>query len=130
MASLFKRRVHTYQLPDGSYRTPEGRRVTKSTPGAVKVFLGTSEVWYGRYKGADGSFQTVPLCPDKTASKQMLAKLVTDAKLAAVGMGDPFGEHRKRPLAEHLEDFRRHLEAKGNTGKHVRITVGRARAVL
>src|SRR5262245_12188548 len=105
MASLFKPRKTTYRLPNGSYRTPDGKRVTKSTPGAVKVDLGESAVWYGKYKTADGRPQTVPLCADKTAAKQMLAKLVTDARLATVGIGDTYVEHRRRPLREHLEDF-------------------------
>ena len=105
MASLFKRRITTYQLPDGRQRTPDGRRVTKATPGAVKVDKGLSAIWYGRYKAADGTFQNVPLCGDKTASKQMLGKLIADAKLAEHGLGDRFAEHRKRPLAEHLADW-------------------------
>ena len=41
-----------------------------------------------------------PVCSDKTASKQILAKLVTDAKLGSVGLGDKFQVHAKRPLAE------------------------------
>src|SRR5262249_33048887 len=84
----------------------------------------------GRYKAADGKFRRVPLCADKTASKQLLAKLVTDAKLTQHGMGDAFEEHHKRPLREHLEDFRRYLLAKGNTEKHVQQTYTRALAVL
>src|SRR5207248_9015416 len=129
MASLFRRRRVTYQLPGGKHRTPDGKRVTKNTPGAVRVDLGRSDIYYGRYKTTHG-FETVPLCADKTASKQMLAKLVTDAKLAEHGLGDKFDEHRRRPLADHLEDYRRHLEAKGNTAKHVRLTVGRIREAL
>src|SRR5262249_16851769 len=106
------------------------RRVTKNTPGAVKVDLGWSKIWYGRYKAADGKRRRVPLCSDKTASKQMLAKLVTDAKLATHGLGDAFEEHRNRPLREHLEDYHRYLLAKGNTEKHARQTCTRAQAIL
>src|SRR5262249_59061205 len=124
MASLFRPNYATWKLNDGT-RLPDGQRVTKDTAGAVKEVKPAS-VWGGKYRAGDGTPKKVPLCADKTASKQMLAKLVTDAKLTAVGMGDPFEEHRKRPLAEHLEDYRRHLEAKGNTGKHVRLTVHRA----
>src|SRR6516164_137893 len=98
MASLYRPHKITYQLPDGSYRDPNGRRVTKATPGAVKVDLGPSPVWHGKYKSADGIIRKVTLCSDKTASKQMLAKLVIDAKMTGLGMGDPFEEHRARPL--------------------------------
>ncbi len=130
MASLFKPHNFAYQLPGGNYRTADGARVTKATPGAVKVDLGESPVWWGKYKGADGRFRKVPLCADKTASKQILAKMVADAKLAEHGMGDRFAEHRKRPLAEHLADYRRFLTAKGNTAKHVRLTCRRIEGAL
>ena len=55
------------------YRTAGGSRVTKGTPGAVKADLGPSPVWWGKYTNAEGRFVNVPLCADKTASKQMLA---------------------------------------------------------
>jgi hypothetical protein len=63
--------------------TRGGRRVTKDTPGAVKVDLGASRV------------------------------LETDAALARHGRADPERqEHGKRPLTAHLEDYRRSLLAK------------------
>jgi hypothetical protein len=51
MASLYKPTITTYQLPDGKHRTPDGKRVTKNTPGAVRVSK-KSEVWYGKYRTA------------------------------------------------------------------------------
>src|SRR5262249_13856461 len=39
-------------------------------------------------------------------------------------------EHRKRPLAEHLEDYRRHLLADGDGVEHVEQTCARIRAIL
>src|SRR5262245_1907008 len=88
--SLFRPRKFSYRLPNGSYRTPDGRRVKKDTPGAVRVDLGRSEIWYGTYKAADGTRRKVPLCSSKEASKQLLAKLRVDAKLAEHGLGDAF----------------------------------------
>lgn len=49
---------------------------------------------------------TVPLCSEKTASKQILARLVTDARLGKPGLADVFGRHNRRPLAERLDDWR------------------------
>ena len=83
-----------------------------------------------RYKAADGAFQTVPLCADKTASKQMLAKLIADAKLAEHGLGDRFAEHRKRPLGDHLADWGESLRADGAGDRHVKQTVACAGRVL
>src|SRR5262249_36179821 len=112
-------------------RTPEGTRVTKQTPGAVKVDEGFAETWYGKYADASGKVHRVRLCKDKTASKQMLAKLVTEAALAEHGIADPARqEQRKRPLVEHLADYRRHAEANGNCPQHVAKTCARIEAVF
>src|SRR5262245_38303775 len=128
MSSLFRPNVTTYKLI-GKCRTPDGRRVTKDTPGAVKETR-PAHVWWGKYKAADGKFAKVPLCANKTAAKQMLAKLVTDARLRSVGLIGPFEEHHKCPLTEHLEDYRRHLLAKGNTPDHADKTCSRIRCIL
>src|SRR5713226_2646743 len=127
MASQYKPKITTYQLPDGKHRTSDGKRVTKNTPGAVKVSR-KSEIWYGKYSAADG-IVGVPLCTDKTASKQMLAKLVIDTKMGQLGMADPYAAHRLRPLPEHLADFRRALDAKGNTPEYVALVSGRLEAL-
>src|SRR5262249_12520784 len=121
--SLFRPRKFSYRLPNGSYRTPDGRRGKKDTPGAVRVGLGRSEIWYGTYKAADGTRRKVPLCSSKEASKQLLAKLRVDAKLAEHGLGDAFEEHRTRPLAEHLAEWQAALEADGAGEKHVAGTI-------
>jgi len=131
MASLYRPNTATYRLADGSYRTADGKRVTKQTPGAVKVKGKRSSVWYGKYADAAGVVRRVKLCSDKTASKQMLAKLVTQSALAEHGIADPARqEHAKRPLAEHLADFEADLRAKGCSAKQVGLKIGRVRRVL
>ena len=74
-----------------------------------------SAKWYGEYVDDNGQTQREPLSTAKTAAGQMLAELVKKAELGKAGLGDPCAEHRKRPLAEHLADFRTALAAKGNT---------------
>ena len=37
MASLYRPNITTYCLPNGRHRTPDGKRVTKNTPGAVNA---------------------------------------------------------------------------------------------
>jgi integrase len=129
MASLYKPTITAYRLPDGKFRTPDGKRVTKNTAGAVKVSR-KSKIWYGKYKTAGGKFARLPLCADKTASKQMLAKLVTEARLGTVGLGDRYGEHRNRPLREHLAEWEAALLAQGAGHKHIRQTLACACRVL
>ena len=53
-----------------------------------------------------------------------------DAELKKVGLADPYAEHKRKPLAEHLDDYRATLEAKGDTPEHVKRTAGRVRALL
>src|SRR5262245_60436948 len=129
MASLYRPKIVEYRLSDGSYRTAEGKRVTKDTPGARKSSR-PSKKWYGRYTDGTGRPMRVPLSENKETSRRMLAKIAGDAQLAGVGIADPFAEHRGRSLLEHLEDFRRYLEAKGNTTEYVAKTCSRIRAVI
>ena len=107
-------------------RFVKARKVKAGTPGAVKVNKKSSK-WYGR---APGSSKAVPLSRNKVAAQQLLAELVRKAELGRVGLGDPFEDHRKRPLTEHLADFKADLMAKGNTPKQVQIKIGRIRRLI
>jgi integrase len=129
MASLYKPTIVTYRLPDGSYRTPSGERVTRDTPGAVKEVTKSGK-WYGRYTDGAGRQQRVPLSESKETARRMLAKLAGDAQLAGVGIEDPFAEHKSRTALEHLDDYRRYLTAKGDTPLYVAKTYNQVKAVL
>jgi integrase len=128
VATLYRPKVIEYTLPDGSYRTPDGERVTRKSPGAVRR-VKRSKTWFGRYTDGVGRRHQVKLSTSKETARRMLAKLAGDAQLAGVGIVDPFAEHRQRPLTEHLEDFARYLAAKGDTADHVSRTKARCRAV-
>ena len=45
-------------------------------------------------------------------------------------MINPLDEHRRKPLTDHLEQYRLHLEAKDNTDRHVRETIGQIKKLL
>ncbi len=98
MASIFRQK---YTVKDSS-----GKTIRKQ-----------SQYWYIDYKTADGTRKRVRAFKDKTATAQLAAKLEKEAELAGAGIIDRFKEHRKRPLTEHLADFRRYL---GETTKHAR----------
>src|SRR4051794_26490132 len=120
MSSVFKVTVIQYWLhdcwigPDGrpcdkgapSARFVKARKVPKGTPGAKKVKKKSGK-WYGR---PPGSSKAVPLSTNKVAAQQLLADLVKKAEFGRAGISDPFEEHRRRPLAEHLTDYRCELE--------------------
>src|SRR5262249_23075149 len=86
-----------------------------------------SAKWYGRVPGTP---RPVPLCRNKTAAEQLLGELIRKTELAKAGIVDPFEQHRKRPLLEHLADFESALLAKGDTPKQARQVASRVRRVL
>jgi integrase len=116
-------------MPNGSYRSPDGKRVTRNTPGA-KRSVKISKKWYGRYTDGAGVQHRVPLSESREIARRMLAKLAGDAQLAGVGIADPFAAHRGRPLTEHLEEYGRYLAGKGDTAEHVIRMRRRVQAVL
>ncbi len=122
MAHLFKPTIVRFRLPDGKV-------VPKGTPGARKVKERT-EKWYGNYRDADEIWTRVPLCADKEAAKTMLRELHRKAQREAAGDVDHFAEHRKRPLAEHVDDYTRFLTGKGNVEEHVARTTAQIKAIL
>ena len=102
------------------------RKVKAGTPGSAKVTKKSGK-WYGRVPGQK---KPVPLSPNKVVAQQMLAKLTVKAGLASAGISDPFEEHRRRPLAEHLKDWEAVLKARRNTDVYVEMKVGQARKVI
>jgi len=99
MASIFKRK----------------RRVKLANG---KTVIKQSQKYYTRLTDADGIKRTIPLYTDKTASMHKTLQLKREYEQADEGIIDRYKEHRKRPLSEHLEDFRKSLLAKGCTTKH------------
>jgi integrase len=129
VATLYRPKVTTYRLPGGAYRTPDGKRVTKDTPGAVRE-ESRSKTWWGRYTDAAGKKHQVKLSTSKEIARRMLAKLAGDAQLASAGIADPFAEHRGRPILEHLEDYGRFVAGKDNTAKYNEQTVSMIRRAI
>jgi integrase len=107
-------------------RFVKSRKVKAGTPGAKKVKKKSSK-WYGR---VPGSTKPVPLSANRVAAQQILAELVKKSELRKAGITDPFEDHRKRLIAEHLDDYRRYLEAEGNCKAHVAKTCAQIRAIL
>jgi len=97
------------------YRKP----VTVTDPKTGKRAKGKSKKWWGRYRTADGREKRVPLAADKAAAQAMLHEIVRQVEREAAGIADPFEKHRKRPLKEHIDEWKAYLLNKGNTEKHV-----------
>src|SRR4051812_5845966 len=117
MAGLFKLWITRYV-------DEQGHRVPKDAPGARR-FRERSRKWYGEFRDAEGIARRVPLATDKAASQAMLNQIVKKAERKQAGLYDPYEEHEKRPLSDHLRDYRVDLRSKGSTDNHVDQTIHR-----
>src|SRR5688500_13901913 len=97
MASLFKR---TFKRRDPT----TGVTVRRKTP-----------KWYGQFRDASGRLHRVPLCTDKAAAQAMLHQLIVRSERRHAGLPDPDDKALRRPIDEHVDDYRRHLLAKADT---------------
>ena len=101
MASILKRKYWV----DAS-----GKPVRKGTPGATER---ESRRWSILYTNAHGRTQRKAGYVDKRATEQLAARLEKHVAHGNEGLLDPFAEHKKRPLLDHLTDYLADLEAKG-----------------
>ena len=107
-------------------RFVESRKVPAGTPGAKKVKKKSGK-WYGR---VPGSAKPIPLSANKVVALQILAEKVRKSELGRVDLNDPYEDHRKEPLANHLVDYRRELESRDNETRYVELVISRLTALF
>jgi len=98
-------------------------------PATGKKVKGKSKKWWGRLNYALGREKRVPLATDKRAAQAMLNELVTKVEREKAGIADPFEDHAKRPIREHINAYRAFLQHKGNTAKYVSEVVEKVRRI-
>jgi excisionase family DNA binding protein len=103
------------------YVDAEGRRVGKDTPGAIQI-RERAKKWYGQGVPGWPKDKRVPIATHKATAQAYLNRMVQEALRGQAGLTDQYREHNARPLAEHLTDYRRLLEAKDDSPTHVRKT--------
>ena len=69
-------------------------------------------------------------CADKSAAEILEGELVRRAARTHAGLVDPYEAHAKRPLTEHVADWRATLLAKGNTRQHADDSASRVRRLI
>ena len=89
-----------------------------------------SKKWWGRFRDATGQEKRVPLAVDRTAAQSMLNEWVRRVEREKVGLIEPTDEYRKRPLSQHVADYRQHLKSKANEPRYVAMAVGRINTLL
>src|SRR5262245_59874281 len=93
-------------------------------------YLRPSKRWYFDLRDDSGTVRRVKGFADLKATEQLAAEMERKASRVRSGFSDPAEEHARRPLAEHLKDYGTHLDAKGDTEKHVRDTLARCSALI
>ena len=83
--------------------------------------------WQGKRQRTSGG-------PDKDAADALGRKLEAEEMQRRRGLINPaaerFAAEGRRPIEEHLADFREHLESKGDTREHVELVAFRLQAVV
>ena len=103
---------------------------TATDPKTGKKVRKKSPRWWIRYYLPTGERRKVKGYRDRKATEALAADLERKAIRTDAGLTDPTEGHARRPLAEHAEDFRRHLTAKGNTPAYIDKVLSRLTAVL
>jgi integrase len=89
---------------------------------------------YVRYTDADGVRHETEGFTDKRVAEHRARELETEVEKIRAGLIDPneltLRDHGVKPVADHLDDYHRHLIAKGGTHKHADLAKHRARRVI
>jgi len=141
MARVFKQ-TYTKPLPDGSevitlrgklyarYKNRQENTVRALLSRDGKRIIIEAKRWSITYRDADGIVRKEKGFTDKKAAEQKAAELERKAELGRIGIVDKYEEHTKRPLREHLDDFKTALLYRGNTEEYATLTYNRAKQVI
>ena len=89
-----------------------------------------AECWYYKFRKGDEVVKRKGYT-DKEATRQLAAREEKEAAFeAAAGISDPYKEHRKRPLTQHLEDYRKVLQDRDRNDNYVQTTAQRIQDVI
>ncbi len=106
-----------------------GKTVPKGTHGARKVKI-LSKRYYGTLNMANGKRRQQPLCEERKSSEILLRRLQAEEDRGHAVGEDSYAAASKKPISNHIDDYREHLISKGNTQKYVSLAVGRVNRIL
>jgi integrase len=101
----------------------------------TKIVKGKRVTRYARkytikYKDEHGQWRTKTGTTDKGLTQRMAATVEYEVDQRRGGHGNPYEAPRQEPLSEHLEAYRRFLEAKERCPDHVERTICRIQAIF
>src|SRR5262245_274736 len=101
---------------------------TVTDPATGKKSKRKSRTWHVCYWTPDGRRVRVKGYRDKRVTEALAISLERRAARLAEGLADPMDELAKKPLVEHLTDYRGFLTNKGNPAAHVAMPCSRITA--
>jgi integrase len=113
---------------DTNDRQPVRRNRTRAPNGKGRLTLAKGGLWHFRYSDHNGNRRRVSThTTQRAAAERIAAGIMADVALRKSGIIDPVQEglskQARRPLSEHLADFRLHMEAGAATPAHVGTTL-------
>ena len=108
-----------------------GQRHTRPLNDGGDRIVCESPHWTVRLKNpANGEWLEWTAYSDRTASQALEVELLTKLERGDIGLIDPMDEHRRRPVAEHLDGYEDHLTNKENSPAYVEQTLQRCRDIV
>ncbi len=146
MATVYKRR-ELRAIPDGAdiitYRGKPYAAWTDSRGKAQRAPLNAAgnriivlaECYTAQYFNENGKRRKAPTgCQDKAEALRFANHLENQARKRRTGeidgKAERYGKEARRPLSEHLADFRQYLADKGNTEQHVGQTARQIQVII
>lgn len=90
--------------------------------------------WYFEYVDHRGKKRMKKGFTDKSLTKDLANKMELESRQRKLGLIDPDGESRaqkqKSRIDDHLKHYEKSLNAKENTDKHIKLTMGRIRRIV
>ena len=146
MATVYKRRelrpipdgaeITTYRgKPYAAWTDAKGKARRAPLNAAGDRIAMVAETYTAQYFDENGKRRKAPTrCGDKATAEQVADRLQADAALRKRGIinatQERFAAEARRPLSEHVAEFRAVLEARENTPKHVDMTLQRVRFIV
>jgi site-specific recombinase XerC len=104
--------------------------ITRTDPITGEKTTHKSRKWYGEFRDERGITRREALSTDKSAAQAMLAERLRVVERRRAGLEDEITAEVVKPLSEHVTAFRRSLERRQNSTKHVAVTVARVQEII
>ena len=89
-----------------------------------------TRTWYIRYRDENGKQVKKSLSGNKAVAEKMARKILTELDRRKSGLIEPWEEQRKRPLSEHLAEWRGAQVARGNDPDHINNMIRQTQRLL